>query len=70
MLHLEIYMGKDLKGDKIKYNSLTKPENQEYLYVPKKNYRRRKDLIDPEFVNDLPDLKEKEQSKKEQNHNS
>lgn len=70
MLHLEIYMGKDLKGKKIKYNGLTKPENQEYLYVPKKNYRRRKDLIDPEFVNDLPDLKEKEQSKKEQNHNS
>jgi hypothetical protein len=40
MVHFEMYKGNGI-GD------LTQKENMEYENVPKKNYMRRKDLMDP-----------------------
>ncbi|MCQ2418008.1 MAG: peptidoglycan-binding protein [Oscillospiraceae bacterium] len=47
MLHLELYLGTTS-------GSLTDLSNTTYKYVTDKNYRRRSDLIDPSFVQNLP----------------
>ncbi len=43
MLHLELYLG-------TASGSLTNKSNKTFDYVTKKNYTRRRDLINPEFV--------------------
>jgi murein DD-endopeptidase MepM/ murein hydrolase activator NlpD len=47
MLHLELYMG-------IATGNLSDPANKsDYVYVPVREYRRRKDLVDPTGAKDL-----------------
>ena len=43
MLHLELYLG-------TASGALTNKSNKTYDYVTKKNYTRRRDIINPEFV--------------------
>ena len=47
MLHLEMYLG-------TASGSLTNRSNSTYDYIEYKNYQRRRDLIDPAFVQNLP----------------
>ncbi len=47
MIHFEVYAGTASGG-------LTNSQNMTYDYVPAKNYKRRRDLCDPSFVQSLP----------------